>query len=117
MSKMKQEQEKEGMVRKFAEQYDELREWREKHPQASFDEIVGQVTQRRRELMGELIGQLALHNGSGEVVAGKVCLGCGEQMAYKGEPPREVLHLEGATELKRAYYYCDRCKSGLFPPR
>ena len=116
MSKIKQEQNKTGIVKKFSEQYDELSEWREQHPEASFDEIVGQVTQKRRELMGEVVGQLALQNGSGEVVTGKECEGCGVQMEYKGEPKREVLHLEGETELKRAYYYCDCCKSGLFPP-
>jgi hypothetical protein len=22
----------------------------------------------------------------------------------------------GVTEIERAYYYCDRCRSGLFPP-
>jgi hypothetical protein len=116
MSNQKEQREKERLVKKFAEQYDELNEWRAKHPEASFDEIVAQVTPRRRELVGELVGQLALKHGTGEVVEGKVCAGCGEQMEYKGEPKREVLHLEGETELERTYYYCDRCERGLFPP-
>jgi hypothetical protein len=96
---------------------DELYEWREKHPDASLDEIVAQVTPRRQRLMGEWIGQLACQEGNGTVVEGLSCPCCGQVLVYKGDPPRKLEHLEGETELKRAYYYCPACQQGIFPPR
>jgi hypothetical protein len=102
---------------KAEEMYDELCEWREAHPEASFDEIANQVTPRRQELMGELLSQLALQQGSGEVVEGLTCEVCGQELTYKGQPRRAVEHLEGETRLKRAYYHCVHCEGGIFPPR
>ncbi len=112
-----QEKAKAGLQQAIGQMYDELWLWREEHPRASFDEIAVQVTPRRRAVMAELLSALACQHGSGQVPAGQVCRGCGAPMEYKGEPKRAVEHyLEGETELKRAYYYCPPCESGLFPP-
>jgi hypothetical protein len=116
MSKPNQEKEREAFLEAMAKQYDELCQWREKHPEASFDEIAGQVTSRRRELMGKLLSQLACHHGDGEEVEGLPCPDCGGVMLYKGLQKRDVIHLEGETALERAYYYCVHCERGLFPP-
>jgi hypothetical protein len=94
--------------------YEEVRAWRGRHLEASFDEIARQVTPRRRELMGLLLGQLAAE--ADERVEAPVCAECGEAMTYKGTPPRAVSHGEGETRLERAYYYCQACQSTLFPP-
>jgi hypothetical protein len=50
------------------------------------------------------------------VAEGLMCEQCGQALEYKGEPGREVEHLEGESQLKRAYYYCSRCAAGIFPP-
>ncbi len=113
MGKPNLEKEEAEFMAVVAEMYGELRQWRANHPQASFDEIAGQVTGRRRALMGQL---LARQQGDGEVVEGLSCPECGQAMSYKGTPKREVLHKEGGTELERAYYYCAQCEAGLFPP-
>jgi DNA repair exonuclease SbcCD ATPase subunit len=113
----RREKEKEKLQQAIGAMYDKLWQWREEHPQASFDEIAAQVTPQRREVMAELLKALACQHGSGQVAEGQVCPGCGRPMEYKGEPKREIEHyLEGETELKRAYYYCRQCESGLFPP-
>lgn len=96
--------------------YDELRQWRGQHAGASIDEIANQITPKRRELMGQLLIQLACQYGDGEVIEGVSCPECGEGMSYKGKPSRDVIHKEGAEELVRSYYYCARCEAGLFPP-
>jgi hypothetical protein len=106
----------ERLQEEFKTMWAELSSWREGHPEASIDEIVRQVTPRRRALMGEVVVELACQHGSGVSVEGLVCEGCGEPLAYKGEPKRAVIHGEGEAELSRAYYYCDRCEAGLFPP-
>lgn len=96
--------------------YDELREWRRTHPEASFDEIVEQITIRRRRLMAGLAAQIALQHGAGVVPEGLRCEQCGAVMRYKGEAKRGIEHMEGSTEIDRAYYYCPACEVGLFPP-
>ena len=115
-SEVQKAKEKVRLQAEFEGMWEELWQWREAHPEATIDEIVRQVTPRRRALMGELVVQLAKQIGSGVSIEGLVCEQCGEVLAYKGEPKRDVLHLEGEAELSRAYYYCDRCKAGLFPP-
>jgi hypothetical protein len=95
---------------------EELQVWREGHPEASFDEIANQVTPRRRALMGKLLEALARQHGNGVEVAGIACEVCGQPMVYKGQPLREIGHLEGESELQRAYYHCPHCKGGVFPP-
>jgi hypothetical protein len=92
-----------------------LQAWREQHLDASFDEIADQVSPRRRVLMGKLLKQLAVK--ADERMAAPLCAECGEAMRYRGTPGREVGHREGEVGLERAYYYCDHCQAGLFPPR
>jgi len=115
-SREQREQDKRQMQAKFEEMYEELYEWRERHPEASFDEIANQVTPRRQELMGGLLAQLACQHGQGEEIEGLVCEKCGQPVVYKGKPPRGVEHLEGEAKLRRAYYHCPHCEGGIFPP-
>ena len=116
MSQPNVNKEKEAYLAAAVEMYDELRQWREQHPEAGIDEIAGQVTPRRRELMGELLKQLAQQHGDGEEVEGVPCPDCGGAMVYKGGQKRGVVHAEGEAGLKRAYYHCAQCETGLFPP-
>lgn len=115
-SQEQREQDKRRWQAEAEEMYDALYEWRERHPEASFDEIGDQITPRRQALMGELLRQLALQHGSGEVVEGLICEQCGRELRYKGRPRRGVEHLEGEALLKRAYYHCAHCDGGIFPP-
>ena len=109
------EQEKAEFLQAAEALYEELQAWREKHLDASFDEIAEQVTPRRRVLMGKLLKQLAVK--ADERIETAHCEECGEAMRYRGLPERQVGHREGDMELERAYYYCDHCERGLFPPR
>lgn len=95
--------------------YEELRAWREAHPEASFDEIASQVTPKRRELMGGLLEQLAKQQGDGRY-AEAICPTCGSEMKAKGQRRRRIVHAEGEAEVERAYHHCPECGSGLFPP-
>ncbi len=109
------EQEKVEFLRAAEAMYEELHAWRARHLEASFDEIANQVTPRRRVLMGKLLNELAVK--ADERVEAPMCEECGAAMRYRGRPERQVGHREGDVELERAYYYCDSCEGGLFPPR
>jgi hypothetical protein len=106
---------KAAFVQEAAAMYEELMAWRAGHPQASFDEIAGQVTVKRQALMGELLRGLAEQPGRGTVVVERTCPQCGGPLHYKGEKPRTVLHAEGSAVLRRGYHHCDQCGHGFFP--
>lgn len=113
---MNRESEKVAFLREAEAMYEELRGWREKHPEASFDEIAAQVTPQRRRLMGALLKQLAEQHGDGRYAEAS-CPSCGEKMEASGQGSRQVAHPEGEVELERAYHHCPECGRGLFPPR
>ena len=107
---------KAAFLREAEEMYEELRAWREAHPEASFDEIAEQVTPQRRKLMGALLNQLSVQHGDGRY-AEVTCPTCGERMEASGQRRRQVVHAEGDVELERAYHHCPECGRGFFPPR
>lgn len=47
---------------------------------------------------------------------GPVCTKCGQEMHYKGQKAKQVMTETGEVTLKRAYYYCETCQTGVFPP-
>jgi hypothetical protein len=117
MSEAQRQGNEEELVAGVRRMYQELYAWREEHPEAGLDEIAGQVTPRRRELVRVLLERLAQQHGTGMVAEGVTCERCGQPMRYKGEAKRGVIHyLEGEMGVERAYYHCERCNSGIFPP-
>jgi len=97
--------------------YDQLEEWYDQHPQASFGEIEAEVRKRRRELMGTELEVLVNGRDTGFQVAAPPCPHCGQAMEFEGYRPWTVHGLEGDPVLERAYYVCPRCPGEtLFPP-
>ena len=50
----------------------------------------------------------------GEVVS--ECPTCGSRLRHKGYRSRRVVTETGEVTIKRAYYYCEHCRQGVFPP-
>jgi YgiT-type zinc finger domain-containing protein len=96
--------------------YERMQEWRQAHPQASFDEIAAEVGRERRALMGQLLVELACQNQRSVEALSTTCPICGGQTEGKGAKERGVSHLEGETKLVRGYRYCSHCGRGFFPP-
>lgn len=108
------DKEKAAFLQAAEAMYEELLSWRVRHPEASFDEIAEQVTPRRQALLGPLLAQLA--QTADERISAPLCETCQQPLRYKGTPVRGVSHREGEAQLERAYWYCDSCGRGLFPP-
>ena len=97
--------------------YEELENWYDQHPQASFGEIEAEARKRRRKLMGKTLEQLVNGRDTGLQVEAPKCEHCGEAMELEGYCGWGVHGLEGDSRLERAYYTCPHCKGQtLFPP-
>jgi hypothetical protein len=97
--------------------YERMVKWRDENPEASFDEIASQVGDERRQLMGQLLEELATQHAAEVEALEFECPECAGKSEGKGRQKREVTHQEGDTKLRRGYRYCARCGSGFFPPR
>ena len=81
---------------------------------SQIEEIVNEV---KFELTSMLVESVIEMQASRYTGPGPKCEGCGREMRYKGEKRRpEIITSQGGIELERSYYYCEKCKSGLFPP-
>ena len=96
--------------------YDQLEEWYDAHPQASFGEIEAEARKRRRELMGKTLAQLVNGRDTGAQVELPICKGCGGKMKFAGYREWNIHGLEGDSTLERAYYVCPNCKGETFFP-
>jgi hypothetical protein len=96
---------------------DELLEWHEETAAPTLTAIEGVVLKLRQRL-GERMTELVVEEQEAvRPVPGPVCQTCGREMHYKGMKEVTVEGRTGRAKLERGYYYCDRCQSGLFPPR
>jgi DNA repair exonuclease SbcCD ATPase subunit len=67
----------------------------------------------KAELTAGLVEQVS---EEGVCVPGPMCPTCGQEMHYKGHKAKQLITETGEVRVKRAYYYCETCRSGLFPP-
>jgi hypothetical protein len=102
-----------------------LWEWRQAHPQATFDEIDEEVAHQFAGLQARVVEALSQpeqrHAGSGETPAAGddsvVCPQCQRAMQRRGQRRRRVPTRQGQdVVLQRPYYVCPACGAGRFPP-
>ena len=97
--------------------YDNLENWYEANPDASFGEIEVEARKQRRELMGNGLAILVNGRDTGFQLEAPKCEKCGCEMEFKGYREWGVHGLEGDSTLERAYYVCPDCKGdAIFPP-
>ena len=87
---------------------------REEISLSQIEEIVNEL---KFELTGLLVESVVEVQARRQPGPGPICAGCEREMRYKGEKTRPgILTSQGVIKLERSYYYCEKCKSGLFPP-
>lgn len=97
--------------------FNEMEDWYEENPEASFEEIESEARKRRRAFMGKSLEIWVNGRDTGNQVEGVKCERCGEKMRFEGYRPWGINGLEGETRLERAYYVCPQCKGEtIFPP-
>jgi hypothetical protein len=105
-----------------------LWEWRERHPEATFDEIDEideEVWRQFAEVQARVVEALSQPEqqpaDTGEPAAGSAapprCPQCQTAMQRRGQRRRRVPTRQGQdVVLQRPYYVCPACETGHFPP-
>jgi hypothetical protein len=113
---MSREKREAAFVETARKGFDELEEWYDEHPDATFGEIETKAKEVRRKLMGKGLEQLINGRDAGFAIEGEKCPTCGEEMEFKDYLSWTVKGIEGDTRLERAYFVCPECGETIFPP-
>jgi hypothetical protein len=99
-----------------------LRQWRQQHPTATFNELEDAVDQQVQAVRTRLLEDLTLASRAADLQAKHAgapprCPRCGERLVSQGKRPRQVqVHGNQTVSLHRDYAVCPACGGGLFPP-
>lgn len=104
------------LMKKAEAVIDELLDWHGETDQPNLTQVEGKVLELRQRLSEEMAETVIEHQARVRPVPGPSCTGCGAEMRYKGMKETTVLSWVGELKLERGYYYCDQCRTGLFPP-
>jgi len=95
---------------------DAMLDWTEQTEAPDLTAIEDQVLKLRQQF-AEGLAQAAVEHQPSVAPLTVVCPECGQPMHQKKKRQRRRVQSRiGSVALQRAYYYCDRCKVGLFPP-
>lgn len=95
---------------------EELLAWSEAAERPSLSAIEGTVLRIREEISVKLTEAVIQQQEQVRLVPGPHCPCCQQEMRYKASHPLDVTSWVGELKVERGYYYCARCKRGLFPP-
>ena len=93
-----------------------LLDWTEKTDAPNLTTIEDEVLKLRQQFGEKLAAAAVAQQPAAEPLTVK-CPQCGRPMHQKKKRQRrQVQGRVGGIALQRAYYYCDHCRVGLFPP-
>ena len=104
------------MMKKAEEVIDDLLDWQQETEKPKLTEVEEKVLELRQRLSEEMAKTVIEQQATVRPVPGPSCGRCGEEMRYKGTKDKRVVSWVGELKLRRGYYYCDQCRTGLFPP-
>jgi tartrate dehydratase alpha subunit/fumarate hydratase class I-like protein len=114
---MSRKERKVAFMKRAEKMFEEIENWYDQNPEASFEEIEERARQARRKMMGKSLGVVINGRDVGKTEEAPKCEQCGQAMVFKDYRNKKVYGLEGETELERAYYVCEVCeKQTFFPP-
>ncbi len=96
--------------------FDELMKWDEENPEPDLTQIEDVVLELRKRF-GERMAKAVVKRQEKRQPAEKMnCPECEGELEAKGEKNNEVETRLGLMQIERGYYYCPKCKQGIFPP-
>ena len=113
MSKTRVEQ-KATLMKEAEAVIDELLDWQEKAEHPNFSQIEEEVLKLREKLSRQMVSVTL--SGEADSTPEVVCPKCEGRMHYKGRKEKRVGSWVGEVKYERAYYHCEKCGQGFFPP-
>lgn len=95
---------------------DELLDWHLSTDEPNLGQVEQKVLELRQRLSERMSQTVIEAQAAVRPVPGPKCQQCGVEMRYKGLKGLQVSSWVGQLQLDRGYYYCEQCRSGLFPP-
>jgi predicted RNA-binding Zn-ribbon protein involved in translation (DUF1610 family) len=99
-----------------------MKEWRDQHPKATFNEIEAALDERLAKLRARMLQDAALASTASDWSQAApeerpLCPLCGNRLVARGKKTRR-LQTQGGKEitLTRSYGVCPTCARGFFPP-
>jgi uncharacterized protein with PIN domain len=114
--KRSREQKKAELLAEAEVLIETLLDWDERTSKPNLRQIEDEVLELRRRFGQRLAKTVIEDQEAKQPAEAPKCPQCGEEMRYKGQKDANVESRLGRLALDRGYYYCARCKSGLFPP-
>jgi hypothetical protein len=103
------------LVAKFEQQLDEVLARLDENAALDLDEIE-EIALKARAEMGQELTQALAQTQTQAPIHSPVCPQCQQATRYKGQKSKHIRTLSGEIEIKRPYYWCNRCRKGFFPP-
>jgi hypothetical protein len=95
---------------------DALLDWTDKTDAPNLTQIEDEVLKLRQQFAEKLAAAAVDRQATTDPLT-VACPQCGRPMHQKKKRQRRRVESRiGGVALKRAYYYCDHCRVGLFPP-
>ena len=102
-----------AFVAAFAAEIDALRE-PERGAAQDFEALEQAVRRQALDLAAEALEESFNADGSDHSSSTTACV-CGQTARFAGRRPKTFTTLLGPLTLKRAYYHCDACRTGVCP--
>jgi hypothetical protein len=115
--KRKRTEVKAELLRKAERLIDELLDWNDQTHAPDLTQIEDIVLKLRKQLGEQMALAVIEAQDSTRPSTGAPCPSCQRQMHYKAVKANTVDSRVGTLPLERGYYYCQTCRTGLFPPR
>jgi uncharacterized protein with PIN domain len=114
--KCSREQKKAELLAEAEALIESLLNWDERTSKPNLRQIEDEVLELRRRFGQRLAKTVIEDQEARQPAEAPQCPQCGEEMRYKGQKDAHIESRLGTLAVERGYYYCARCKSGLFPP-
>lgn len=110
----------EDLKKKLKEHYDELIERmigkQRGADEISLEEIEEAALEIGRAVQSAVTREMVEQSEAQERGKRPRCPTCGVKMRDKGYREKDLVTRSGEVRVKRKYWYCEECESGIFPP-